>query len=187
MENMENSPEIPRGGGETDSLEKSQVDSLIAFAKQHDIGSDELFAAYQIAMGIPPNEIEGQTAIREKVYSLAQKMGEHMQSGMAVNRIVELISSKRDYELIPDTYYTLVDHVLQVTENEKRVLRSILERKRAGTLTVIDPKSRTELEIIKIPQQAASKDYAPNIFAAELIQILSKFKDQRIEIVFEPL
>jgi hypothetical protein len=80
-----------------------------------------------------------------------------------------------------------VDHVLQVSENEKRVLRSILEKRRAGTLSILDLESHKELVTIDIPREISNKDIEINIFARQLIRRLSKFKDKRIEIVFEPL
>jgi len=181
---MKNFSEIHNS--DVEDVDKSRVESLVTFVKKHNISSDELFTAYQLAMGIHSIDNNGALTTREEVSNLSKMMEDFMNKGLPVNRIAELVTIKKDYEEIPETYYMMVDKILKITENERKVLRSILERKRPGILTVYNPKTHQELEVVNIPSEVTGDDYPLNILGAGLVEYLIKFKDQHIEIVFEP-
>ena len=173
--------EPPAGGGR--SLEKEQMKDIRYFAVKHAVTSAELFVAYQIALGISPGEVETKQPIRAEVFTLAEKMDKYMGSGLPVNRITELIVSKENYELAPNLYYKMVE-IMQVTDKEKGVLRSVLEKRRSGKLIIVDPKTQTELAEINIPSDIGTEKYTQNYLAAQLISHLLEFKDRKIEIMF---
>lgn len=110
-------------------------------------------------------------------------MDKYMKSGLPVNRITELIVSKENYELAPDLYYKMIE-IMQVTDKEKKILRSIVEKRRSGKLAILDPKTKTELGEISVPSDVGSEKYPQNYLAAQLISHLLKFKDREVEIIF---
>ena len=183
---MKNQFEPPAGG--SSSLEKEQINDLISFCEYHNFSSDELFTAYRIAIGTFPEDEKKGAQIwhtRKEVFLLAKKMLDYMEKGLAVNKITVLITTQKNLESAPDLYYKMVD-AMQVTDKEKKVLRSIVERKRSGTLTVLDFKTKDELSKLEvnITPDIENYDNLPNHLAIKLLEHLSEFKDKKIEIIF---
>ena len=162
--------------------EREQIDDIISFVKERGMTGAELGVAYEIAMGIPPEPKEGEGPARSDVYELAKKLDDHMKNGLAVNRIQELIQTKADYESTPHTYDALID-TLHITDKEKNVLRSIVERKRSGTLMILDPKTRGELGRIDVSFNESS-GFEQNDVAGKLIVLLAQWRDTPVEILF---
>lgn len=165
---------------------KDQLDKIISYSKENKITSDELSTAYKIALGFEPEEATKEQKISEKVYALAKDLDGMMHDGLPANRIVEIIEAKSDYESAGDNYHSLVD-VMQIGEKEKRLLHSIVDKKRVGTITVMDPKSFNEFIRIEIPREYEDKKFSSNDLANELLVILKQYKDEKVGISFSGL
>jgi len=138
---MEEKYSIPDVDEEKYDPQKIQEKELMDFSRKNKISGDELELAYKLAMGVA----EEKERAREEVIALAKKMEEFMKNGLAINRIVEMIGSKREYEAACDNYYNLVS-TMPISEREKEVLVSIVKKKRAGKLTITDKKIGKNME-----------------------------------------
>ncbi|MDA3815339.1 MAG: hypothetical protein PF549_03155, partial [Patescibacteria group bacterium] len=161
----------------------NQVDEVVSFAKENNLSGDELDFAYQMALGVvSPEDIQSKNP-SEKVFALAKKMDEFMQDGLAVNKIIKIIETKKEFEGAVNTYYDLVD-IMKVGEKEKKVLRSIMDNQRSGTLMIVEPKTMREIDGIKIPEELKDEKYAKNSLAVILVSRLAQYKDKEIGITF---
>ena len=164
--------------------QESEVEPLvdiIEFIKKHDLTSGEITVAYEIALGID-QEIDPENPIREEVYVLARKIDQHTVDGLTLNRIQELITTKEDYELAIEKYFSMVDSML-LTDNEKRTLKSIIEKERKGILTIVDTKTQKEITEIVIPPENL-QELNKNLIALYLIGNLNNYIGRNIEIIF---
>ncbi|MFH0969080.1 MAG: hypothetical protein V1804_01085 [Patescibacteria group bacterium] len=177
---MKNPLESPIERNENPQL--IQMKELVDFSKKNNISSEELNAAYEMALDSLTEEADIENPVRKEVVALAKKMDDFMRNGLPANRIAELIGTKRTYELSEETYYAMVDN-MQINEKGKKVLRSIVDKKRAGTLTIIDPQTLEELNEVVVSKDITSS-YSQNDIAAILLIHLAKFRDKKIEIVF---
>ncbi len=177
---MKNPMESPRSAKE--DPQDMQIKEMVRIIKASALSADDLFHAYQISMGIDPQDTSVDTLIREEVYSLAESMKQYMKDGLAVNRIVELISVKRDYDRAPEYYNMLIDALL-ISDKEKDVLKSIVTRKRAGTLVITDQETGA-IDELKIDEGIADIAYTHSEMAATLMLHLSEYRGKRIEITF---
>jgi hypothetical protein len=179
---MRNQIEMQRG----EDPYKGQLDKIILYSKNHNVASDELSVAYKIALGFKPEEAAKEQKISEEVYALAKDLDNLMHDGLPANRIVELIKSKSDYEYAGDNYHFLVD-AMQTGEKEKRLLHSIVDRKRVGTITIMDPKNFNEFAKIEIPKEYEDDKFSSNDLASMLIKTLEKYRDKKVGISFSEL
>lgn len=173
---MKNPMEQP--GQKNEDPQEAQEDEIIDFAKVYKLSSEELFAAYQIALGFPPEEIEGKQPLREEVYTLAKKMDELMKNGLAVNRISSIIDSKKIYEAPVQSYFSFVD-TMAVTDEEKDILKYIVEKKKSGILSITFEQLDDVMEV-SVSKGARSKED----LAFELLNVLISCKGQEIKINF---
>ena len=155
---------------------------IIEFVKKNNITSQELMAAYEISLGIHQEVINTENPTREEVYVLAQKIDKQTKNGLPLNKIAWLIGTKIEYEQAVINYVAMVNST-SLTDNEKRVLNSIVEKERKGTLTILDAKSEKEIREIPIPPKEF-KEFEKNQTALYLMYNLSKYTKQNIKIMF---
>ena len=158
-------------------LEKKENELLEYMQKLH-ITSEEATLAYEQSLGIPIEK-----TVREEVFQLAQKIDDLTRNGLPLNRVPELLEEIDNIEISPEVFDTLVGS-LQITDNEKKVLRSIVEKKRAGELEVLDPKTKEEIATYKIPKDTGKDDSQHKKNVEGLALFLAQFVGQKIEIVF---
>jgi len=161
----------------------SQIKKIEDFSKKHDIGSTDLFAAYEMALDSSLEEETSKNSIREEVKNLAKMMDDFMKDGLTLNRIKELINSRSEYEAACKNYYAMVNG-MQINDKGKRMLNSIVEKKRTGTLMISDAQTAEELGEINIPKDVEKDEHSQNDLAIELIRCLSRYKDKNIEVMF---
>lgn len=162
--------------------DENRLMDIVEFARKHDITSQELMTAYEMALGVPHNETSIENPTREEVYALAQKIDKQTKNGLPLNKIAWLIGTKTEYEQAVPNYLLAVNSML-LTDNEKRVLRSVIEKERKGVLTILDAKSERELKEIQIPPKYF-KEFNTNQTALYLIYNLRKYAKQNIKIIF---
>lgn len=176
---MKNTIELP--GKRYEGAEIKQQAELVDFIRENKVDSQEFSDAYLIALGSSP-EINPNHPLREEVYALAKMLDDFMSKGFTMDKVGELIKTKRDYESSCETYASMVD-IMQISDKEKKLLKSIVNNKRQGVLTIFDVQSGKEIDEINIPEDILKK-YSKNDLAAILISSLSDYKNKKIEITF---
>ncbi len=156
-----------------------QVKELLDFSVKYKLDSKEMTKAYEIALDL--EEQESPEAIREEVKTLAEKMKKFINEGLALNRIVELVNQKVDYENAPKEYYAMVSS-MPINDKGKKVLKSIVERKRMGSLAIFEEGKK--LCEVDISDRVLNGECSQNDLAVELMYILDRFKDKKIEVMF---
>lgn len=156
-----------------------QIKELFDFSVKHKFDSKEMTKAYEMALKLEENG--SQKPVREEVKILSEKMKKFIDDGLALNRIVELINQKVDYESAPEKYYEMVDK-MPINDKGKKVLKSILERKRVGSLAIFEEGKK--LCEVDVSDRVLSGECSQNDLAVELLYILDRFKDKKVEIMF---
>jgi len=177
---MKNPMEYPEGSKDP---QEDQLKEIVSFSKSNNISSEELFIAYKLAMGLSFGELDLKQPPRETVFALAKMMGEHLQNGLAVNRIAGLIDTKRLYEAAVEIYSVMVEG-MQITEEEKKLLKSIVAEKKSGVITVVDDQTGEKLITITVTKGSPPDGYERNALAGNLIQYLQEYKDRKVGITF---
>jgi hypothetical protein len=158
------------------------------FSKANNITSDELFFAYQIALGVPPNELETDVPLREEVFQLAQMIGTFTKDGYPLNRISDLVEGKMLYEHAQEDFEAMVDG-MKLSAGEKKLLKKMVNKEREGNLFIYDKSTGKEIVHFSITEASKQEDYTTNDFALELMDVLDKArlsaKNQEIEVQLE--
>lgn len=161
--------------------DQKHMDELLAFIEGNHVSSQEFASAYQIALGMSPEEVDGKKPFREAVFQLAAKLDSFSREGFPLTEIVHLIESKLARESGLDRYLEFISH-LSVDESEKAALLSIVQQKRTGVLTVTNRQTGKGIRVeIKIPPQMSE-----NQIAVQLIDLLQPFASTNIQIAFAP-
>jgi hypothetical protein len=115
---------------------------------------------------------------------LAKKIDKYTRSGLAVDRIRELIQTGSDYEQAVEKCNLMID-AMQLTDKEKSVLKSIVTQKRKGVLEVTDKQKRKKIAQISIPPKNFQElTESEKSIALYLIANLNKYIKQPLEISF---
>ncbi|MDP3957722.1 MAG: hypothetical protein Q8Q10_04445 [bacterium] len=161
----------------------AQQKKIKDFSKANRLTSDQMFAAYELALGVnEPNE-EMRARIPASVKELANLIAGEMANGLALNRIAALVGSKREHEGAYDKYLSVVT-TLNISEKEKQILRSIVEKKRSGILTISESASGKDIAWITLPEEVSNTDFPVNDLASILLQKLPEFQGKKISISF---
>lgn len=158
-----------------------QIKKLFDFSVKHGFDSKEMTKAYEMALGLEEND--SPKPVREEIGIMAEKMKKFIDDGLALNRIVELINQKVDYESAPEKYYEMVNK-MPINEKGKRMLISIVEKRRSGVITIFDDSKEKKLQEIAISKGISDKEYSQSDLAIQLIYLLDPFKDKKVEIMF---
>jgi hypothetical protein len=110
-----------------DSKEK-MTKEFTDFIKANEFTSAQMDEAYLRMLGA--SESDSQDPDIEKI---AMKMEEMSQNGFPTTKMTEIIGIKRTYENAVPTYHEFID-CLEISDKEKRVLLSIVDRKRSGEI-----------------------------------------------------
>jgi len=174
---MENPFEDSIRKGDSEAV---KIKELFDFTVKHNLSSAELYKAYEMALSASLKEPDSQNRepVREEVIMMAKKMETLMDGGMPLNRIVELVNQKTDYESAPEVYRAMV-RKMPINEKGKKTLISIMEENRAGKLCIIDGETMKELCNVIISNRGTKEDRA-----VELKYILSPYKNMKVEIMF---
>lgn len=127
-------------GHKTVKAEESPDDKEIRlfskFVLDHKYTADQMREAYYRLVGV---EEEGEPG--QEVAAILDKMREMEERSVPLNRFASLVETKQNYEDAVPAYHDYVD-TLKISDNEKRVLRSIVDRERSGEVVcMIDGES----------------------------------------------
>ncbi len=111
-------------------------------------------------MGIPEDDEDIAPAITKEVKALAQLLNKHIENGFPLNEIADMVSSRSRLESLKDNFYKWITE-LTISENEKKLLRSIVEERRTGTITFVDKKTGDDIIEFKIPKDEAQRSSTP--------------------------
>jgi len=89
---------------------------------------------------------------------------------LALNRVVDLIAQQEKYDSSVEDYNTLVSE-LPLTDREKNVLISIVEKQRRGVLAILIHKTSTKVDEIDL---ADSGEISQEELAMKLSSFLSR-------------
>jgi hypothetical protein len=113
------------------SEDDKKQEKFVSFIKERGYSADQIREAYVLAMGADetPAEDAGVEDIRRELRLM-------IDDGFPVNRIGTLVETKWTYENAKEQCLSYID-TLDVSENEKQMLSSIVERRRSGELVVM--------------------------------------------------
>lgn len=175
MEGFESSEE------KKETHEEILADKIVAFIMEHSMQYQEMFNAYQLALGFQKEEVVGQ--ITESVLSLAALMKEFLDAKYPVNTLVEIINEKNLFDNGEKEFEDLVEKLL-ISEREKVLLHSIVSKRRAGTLEVniLEPETTIKINTKRIVHEEGA---AQNSIAYLLYVALKEFEGSKLEISFD--
>lgn len=180
VKNMKNSAES--GPQKMSYKQEVYEDELAKLITKDNITGDELFCAYELAMGFKPGETELTGVPREEVLQLATRLGEMMQQGFTTTRIVEMRDRLASYEEAPEAFSGFVDR-LSMSEEAKRLLVSIVENNRKGTVRVHNAISNIPLFEIEIQDNPSNNRLVTqNAIAHALMKRLSECDTLSLEV-----
>ena len=149
---------------------QAMVKSLSEFMTAKGLSGADLRAAYLLALGLSPSDIG--VEITGDIEELSGEIKAKFDDGLALNKVAELIFSIEKYENSVTEYFSLLDKII-LTEKEKQILRSIVDKQRNGRLAICVSKSNLKIEELEFSEneQKTKQDLA--IF---LMSVLSKYK-----------
>ncbi len=157
--------------------DKQQIE-LASFIKKHGYTADQIREAYVLVMGTDetPSEDPGVEELRAKLQSM-------IDDGFPVNRIGDLVEMKWTVENSKERCLSYID-TLDVSENEKRLLSSIVERRRSGELVVMIDNREVASMRIRIKDSASIEAVALE-FQENLQKVIDRIpKEKRYEFSF---
>jgi transcriptional regulator CtsR len=122
---------VPKYTAEAPSDDEKMLKDLMQYILDQSISSNEIEESYHRLCGI----IEDGTATTT-VEALTIKMQQMSNAHFPLNRFVDLITDRRSMEQGEEEYKNFV-HNLPVSQKEKTMLVSIVDKKRSGTLLLL--------------------------------------------------
>lgn len=110
--------------------EEEQFDELFTYVVQHEVSSDDLRDAYFSVCGV----YEG-GELSDNAKSILEKMNVLVDNGFPLNRFAILVQSQEEYEKSNGGFTKFIDE-LDISDQEKELLNSIIIKKRSGRLTI---------------------------------------------------
>jgi len=132
---MSNTFEESRGVSRRSGVEVGDVNRMeLQFKKYADDGgytSEQIQVAYMRALRSADEIAEDKTEVSEMVANMGERMKQMIAAGFPLNRFATMIDARERIETRVPRYYQLVDG-LAITDKEKEMLKSLVERERTG-------------------------------------------------------
>lgn len=162
--------------------EKAQaaISDVRSFIHKHGLNSEQIESAYISALGTD-EAVEDGVGNSE----LVKMLKTHFDSGVPVNRIGELVAEVRDGEAAIDGFKSWIQES-EFSENEQKVLLSVVAGKRMGTVQFLDRKTKDDLLEIAIPDFATEQTIV--MWAENLKRAIVEAKKRaggKVEVWFE--
>jgi hypothetical protein len=172
-----------QAASDTDSGEKERIllERIHTFVFENRMKSEEV----EEAMFREVDESGNPTQVPETddvVSRLAEMFAEAHRQGVPFNEVIGVLRVRQLVEDAPKRFDALLG-TLRTDDRSKEVLRSVVEKGRAGTITLIDPKTGKELDLMRLQPQFKTADRVYR--AQELIFSLSGSKVVRFGFPFE--
>lgn len=168
----------PLMGDAAEKAEEQKMEGqLAAFIDEKKYTADQVQEAYYQLCGVSG---EGSNQAVEELRAEMERMTENR---FPLNGFVKLIESRRSIEDAIPKYYQFVSG-LKISENEKRVLRSVVDRTRPGSLECrVD---EGVIGSIDIKKDVSSKEELANEMVMAISRILASIKpDKEYQFWFE--
>lgn len=144
---------MPGGAHEEEDKWKREKQEISNYIERYNISSQQLEAAYLLAMGTPEDDPDISPMLSEEVRALAKIIDQHTLAGLPLNEIANQISFRRQLETTKNDFQEWLTQ-LEISENERKLLRSIVEKRRMGTVTFMDKQTGKDIFEFKIPELA---------------------------------
>ena len=118
---------------QNESIYNELEQKLVKFIEEHDFSSKEIKEAYFKILN--SSNAADKEDVGEDVNLLEDKINQVIQGGVPLNRIARMIESKESYEHVISDYFEYIDS-LNITEPEKKMLYSVIEKERNGEFSV---------------------------------------------------
>lgn len=168
--------EMPNSVFNNEENEQRMFEDVARYVHEHVLRPSDLEKAYLIALGISPDTVEN-----EVIYVLAQKIDEHMKNGLSATKIKEAIEFGFEDENALQNYTVFVN-TMKITDREKDILLSIVEKKRPGELQIRDLESG-QVSTLKIDQKTT--EYPKDVWALAMMSTLKEYTARPVSITFE--
>ncbi|MEI6650357.1 MAG: hypothetical protein WCL23_02885 [Candidatus Moraniibacteriota bacterium] len=139
---MNGNMELPGNGSE--ERRRSVLKDMHRFISENDMTPDDVEAATSVFLGDVDSD-RGREA-EDPIMHLAVMMHDAEKNGLPINDITLILSDRLILEGAPDRFGEFVG-TLVVSEREKELLRSILERGRVGKISFIDKNGKILAEL----------------------------------------
>lgn len=161
---------------EKDDLIDKYRDEIAHLIEENKYTTKEIQEAYYEVLGIGSKE-----GVSEKLAPLVKKLNEVTDGGMPLNQIVSLIGFTSMWENMVPEYFAFVDS-MNVSNNEKSVLKSIVENDRVGEVSVfVEGENLMDLNVI---ESGSSEAKALQLHRALESIVESIPEDKKYEITF---
>ncbi len=160
-----------------ESEDDKRSKDFLSYVRLNNVSADVLEKEYFRVCGVEEKEPNGS--------ELFLKMQEMVNDGFPLNRFTTVIEVLGSLENAKDNLEKYID-TLDISENEKYVLNSIVKKRRKGTLTLFRLNGHVEIAKTVIPDLPIGDENMYYVqFQQELMQILGLVKNQKIEFEFE--
>ena len=120
---------------------------------------------------------------KPQVYAdlLAQKIEEYTKQGLSLTKIKDVIEfGFEDQNVLQD--YALFVNEMKITDREKDILLSIVEKKRSGELKIQDLENG-QVSVLKIDEKTT--EYPKDFWALAMMNTLKDYLSRPISVTFE--
>lgn len=169
--------ESENGRYEQKSDDDRMVEELVNFIEEHSYSKEEIQEAYFRVCGVVDPEKDN-----ERITALHNEMERMTKNRFPLNRFARVVDTYTDIEDNGGRFIEFVQG-LPLTEKEKRVLLSIVEKKRNGTLALLSQKDGATLQVWKIDFDT-NKNVVAMAIQGEVAAAFEKFKDVPLNITF---
>ncbi len=149
---------------------QESIAQLRDFVIANKISGSDLQISYLLALGVSAEEIGGE--INQKAKELAKNIKQLFDQGLALNQVADLVTERGEYENSVFEYSELVSK-MHLTDKEKKILNSIVEKERSGTLSIMTDKHSIKIDELEIGKNSEGTKYD---IALSLIKFLGRFR-----------
>lgn len=152
---------------------------LFKSVEDNDWTADELEEAYYLLCGVVEN------SDNDRVLAIFNLMNEMTKQRYPLNRFVTIISGLREWEDSVNRFTRFIDD-LGLTQREKDLLQSIVDKSRLGTLRcTVDEQTILTIKIDKVVPSIDIANFFHKELSARLRPILERNRNHRINFWFE--
>lgn len=167
---------MPNSVFNNEEKENEMFQDITLYIQENKLSPTDLEDAYFIALGISPNVIKN-----EAIYTLAQKIEQHSKQGLSLTKIKDAIEFGFEDQNALQNYTDFVSR-MKITEREKQVLLSIVEKKRSGELQIRDLENG-QVSVLKIEEKII--EYPKDFWALAMMNTLKDYISRPVSITFE--
>lgn len=160
-----------------ENISDKEMNDFMIFIDENNYTADQMRDAYYRL-----NEVNDETEATPEVTAILNRMRKMVGNDFPLNRFAELIGRRQNYEDAVPKYHKFVDE-LEISDKEKEVLRSIVDRERNGQV-ICFVEGRIVGEI-KINIKNFNKEYVALSLVGSINELLARVpRGKKYEITF---